>query len=210
MAMEIKGLVQFHKTPCQDKARTQEPYTSKPSACSLPNAVPALPKSTSIRDILSAYPYPNTLVVLHMRFPELKRYLEQCAAYFALTEGGEAAIAQRYLVPKAHHYHYDHLYGLEYEVDLARPEGSRVGRVFRESDGTEIKTGDELDVCFSSYRASGIGGFGFLKSLPVVREIRTQVRSLIISYFRHHDLIEVDTRCRVRFAREPSLPSDQL
>ncbi|MBQ8136664.1 MAG: 5'-nucleotidase C-terminal domain-containing protein, partial [Clostridia bacterium] len=168
-----------------------------------------LPFSTSIRDILSAYPYPNTLVVLHMRYTDVKRYLEQCAAYFAIEEDGTASIARRYLVPKAHHYHYDHLYGLEYEVDLKKPEVGRVGRIFRESDGKEVTRDDELDICFTSYRASGIGGFGFLKSLPVVREIRTQVRSLIISYFRHHPLIEVDPRCRVRFAEEPRLPSNQ-
>ena len=177
------------------------------SACSLPNAVSPLPETVSIRDILSFYPHPNTLVVLHMRMKDLRRYLEQCAAYFALDEQGNAAICTRYLEPKAHHYHYDFLYGLNYEVDVCLPEGGRVGRILRESDGTELRPDEEIDVCFSSYRASGIGGFDFLKSLPVVREIRTPVRSLIISYFERRGRVETDGRNPVHFKTAPKMVS---
>ncbi|MBR4503308.1 MAG: bifunctional metallophosphatase/5'-nucleotidase [Clostridia bacterium] len=170
------------------------------SACNLYNEVRGFEKTVTIRDVMKAYRFPNTLVVLRLTGTDIKNYLEQCARYFTLLETGEVVISREYLVPKAHHYHFDYLYGLAYVVDLSCREGDRVKKIVRLSDGSPIGEEDEADICFSSYRATGIGGFDMLRDKPIVREIPVPMQDLIIRYFESHPTVDPVVFSAVRFA----------
>ena len=169
------------------------------SACNLYNEVRGFGKTVTIRDVMKAYRFPNTLVVLRLTGADIKGYLEQCARYFTLLETGEVVISKEYLVPKAHHYHFDYLYGLSYTVDLRCGEGERVKKIIRLSDGCPIGEGDEEDICFSSYRATGIGGFDMLRDKPIVREIPVPMQDLIIRYLGSHPTVDPVVFSAIRF-----------
>ncbi len=175
------------------------------SACNLYNEVRGFGEQVTIRDVMKAYRFPNTLVVLRLNGAQLKEYLEQCARYFALSETGEVRIAGEYLYPKAHHYHFDYLCGLRYRVDLRRAPGSRVGRMVRLSTGREIGPEDGAEICFSSYRATGIGGFDMLKSRQVVREIRSPMQEMIIRYLSSHPPVDPEVFSAIEFADREGL-----
>ncbi len=160
------------------------------SACNLYNEVRGFGKSVTIRDVMKAYRFPNTLVVLRLTGAEIKAYLEQCVRYFTLLETGEVVISKEYLVPKAHHYHFDYLYGLVYDVDLRCEAGDRVKKIVTLSDGKTLGDADSADICFSSYRATGIGGFDMLRNKPVVREVPVPMHDLIIRYFSTHPVVD--------------------
>ncbi len=169
------------------------------SACNLYNEVRGFGTEVTIRDVMKAYRFPNTLVVLRLTGAEMREYLEQCARYFTLLDTGEVRISEAYLVPKVHHYHFDYLYGLRYSVDLRARPGNRVGRIVRLSDGEEIGEGDTADICFSSYRATGIGGFDMLRGRPVVREIPVPMPELIIRYFSKHPRVDPEYFSAIEF-----------
>ena len=169
------------------------------SACNLYNEVRGFGKTVTVRDVMKAYRFPNTLVVLRLTGAEIRSYLEQCARYFTLLETGEVVISREYLVPKAHHYHFDYLYGLAYTVDLKCCGGDRVKRIIRLSDGKPIGEEDEAEVCFSSYRATGIGGFDMLRDKPIVREVPVPMQDLIIRYFESHPTVDPVVFSAIRF-----------
>ena len=169
------------------------------SACSLQNDQKGFPALVTIREIHATYRFPNTLVVLSLTGREIKEYLEQCVRYFTLLETGEVTVSREYVWPKPHHYHYDYLYGLEYTVDLRNPPGERVECICRKWDGTRVEMEDREEICFNSYRASGIGGFDLLKGKKVIREIEGTVPELLIRFMQRHGTVDVDRTNPVRF-----------
>ncbi|MBA1393866.1 bifunctional metallophosphatase/5'-nucleotidase, partial [Lactobacillus sp. XV13L] len=78
-----------------------------------------------LRNILTSYPFANTLAVEVITGAELKAALEQAASYFAFEEG-QVQVAATFLKPKVQHYNYDVYSGIDYEFDLRQPVGHRV------------------------------------------------------------------------------------
>lgn len=60
-----------------------------------------------MREVLSAFAYPNTLSVLRLTGWDIRQALEHTAAYFALDQAGQPTVSEEYLVPKPQHYNYD-------------------------------------------------------------------------------------------------------
>ncbi|MEG2604417.1 MAG: bifunctional UDP-sugar hydrolase/5'-nucleotidase [Clostridia bacterium] len=160
------------------------------STTALANDYPGIGQEVTVRGIVSAYIYSNTLVVLRMTGAVLKRYAERCAEYFTLDEGGQLAISDRFLRPKQEHYNYDYFSGMEYAIDPRRALGDRVTRMSR--GGRPIAPKDVLTVCVSSYRASGTGGYDMLCGLEVVQDIQRDVAELLIEYVEQQKLVCVD------------------
>ena len=169
------------------------------SACSLQNEQRGFPREVTIREILTSYRFPNTLVVLRLSGREIREYLEQCLRYFTLLDSGEVQVSREYIYPKPHHYHYDYLYGLEYVADLEQKPGRRVLEIRRKWDGTLIGPEDTEEICFNSYRASGIGGFDMLKGKKVIREIEGYVPDLMIRFMKRHGKVDADPANAVSF-----------
>lgn len=125
------------------------------------------------RDVLTAYPYTNTLTVLRVTGSVLRRAMERSAEYFAVDEEGRLCVADAFLKPKVEHYNYDYFSGVNYAFDVSRPEGQRVVELTYQ--GKAVKDEDEFTICLNSYRASGAGGYPEYTQCQVVREINIEI-----------------------------------
>ena len=161
------------------------------ATCALANEIKGLPKDVTVRDVVSAYIYSNTLLVLKLSGATLRRYIERTAAYFALDNEGHACISDGFLRPKVQHYNYEYFIGIDYVVDIRRPVGQRVVSV--KLCGRELDDGEDVTVCVSSYRACGTSGYDMLLGQEVVRDIQEDVADLLIRYILEHPDIRVDT-----------------
>ncbi len=151
------------------------------SCTSLGNDPVGLDSPVTMRGVMAACPFANTLVVLEVTEAILRQALERCAAYFKLVNG-RPQISEEFLRPKVEHYNYDFYAGLSYAFDLRRPVGSRLARLVR-ADGTPLGTGP-FRLCTSDYRATGTGGYGILRECPVLWRGSVEMPDLIARYIR--------------------------
>ena len=161
------------------------------STTSLGNEIAGMNRDVTIRDVVSAYIYSNTLVVKEMTGAELRAYVERCAEYFDVRHGG-LVISDAFIKPKVEHYNYDYFAGMDYVIDARRPIGSRV--VSMKLDGEEIAPDQRVTVCMNNYRASGTGGYEMVKNARILKEYADDVSELIIRYISEHEQIIVDKR----------------
>lgn len=186
MAMEGSSLAEFFNTVQLSSTGAQL------SATSLANEVAGLPIVVHRRDVLTAYPYTNTVTVLKVSGEVLRKAVERSAEYFDLDADGKVCISQHFLKPKVEHYNYDYFAGIDYEIDVSRPAGSRVVKLLYQ--GKTVQDRDEFSISLNSYRASGAGGYDFYRDCPVVQESSTEMSELMLKYFGSHRNAEVQHR----------------
>lgn len=161
-------------------------------ACtSFANAVKGFNQSVTVRDIVSTYVYPNTLVVREITGTVLKQALEVCASYIDYTNG-ELTVSKRFLQPKVAHYNYDFFSNVEYTFDLTKSVGNRVVSMI--VNNQEVKPTDTYTLVMNNYRSSGVGGYEFFRDCPIVKEIQIEMTEIIIDYFKKHEYVTVDDR----------------
>ncbi|MEG0295681.1 MAG: bifunctional UDP-sugar hydrolase/5'-nucleotidase [Clostridium sp.] len=159
-------------------------------ACtSFANSIKGFDKDVTVRDIVSTYIYPNTLVVLKVTGEILKKALERSASYFDKDSSG-IKVSDLFLKPKVEHYNYDYFTNIKYTIDLNKEINNRVTSILY--NGNEIKPQDTFTLVMNNYRASGAGGYEFYKDCPIVKEILTEMPEIIINYFRNHTNVIVD------------------
>lgn len=159
------------------------------SLTSLANTVMGLPQKVSLRDIVSTYIYPNTLVVIKITGEILKKALERSAEYFDVIER-EIQISERFLKPKVEHYNYDYFSGVNYTFDLKKPIGKRVTSM--KFNGISVKNNQTFKLVMNNYRASGAGGYEFYADCPVIEDIQISTTDLVTNYIKKNPVIEVD------------------
>ncbi len=158
------------------------------SCCSLGNHVTGFAKEITIRNILSTYVFPNTLVVLEIDGNSLKKALEKNAEYFVI-EQGEIVSNPKYSYPKKEHYNYDMFDGIDYTIDVAKPLGSRITSL--KYNGLEILPTDMFTLAMNNYRATGGGEFTMYRNLKIVKEVQSDIATLLIEYIKKHKFISV-------------------
>lgn len=151
------------------------------SSVGLANQITGFAKEVSVRNIISTYPYPNTLVVCEITGAQLKRAMERSAEYFAVDEKGELTVSDSFLKPKIAHYNYDYYAGVSYEIDPLSPEGARIKNLCYE--GAAVKDEDVFTLCLNNYRYTGTGGYEVYQECKTVKEINTEMVELIMEYF---------------------------
>lgn len=154
------------------------------------NVIKGFGKNVTVRDILSTYPYPNTLVVLEVNRKILKLALERAASYFE-NNNGNVTISERFLKPKVEHYNYDYFTNINYAFDLNKEVGNRVTSI--KYKGKELSDNQTLTLVMNNYRASGAGGYEFYENCKVVKEILIEMPEIIINYFKNNPKVVVDT-----------------
>ena len=154
------------------------------------NVIKGFGKNITVRDILSTYPYPNTLVVLEVNREILKLALERAASYFE-NNNGNVTISERFLKPKVEHYNYDYFTNINYAFDLNKEVGNRVTSI--KYKGEELSDNQTLTLVMNNYRASGAGGYEFYENCNVVKEILIEMPEIIINYFKNNPKVVVDT-----------------
>ncbi|MFB9750910.1 bifunctional UDP-sugar hydrolase/5'-nucleotidase [Paenibacillus hodogayensis] len=141
---------------------------------------PGFPPHVTMRHIVSNYIYPNTLKVICITGRDMRAALERNAEYFILDGSGRPAINPKFSLPKPQHYNYDMWEGIDYTLDISRPEGSRVVRLAYR--GEPVDPDKEYDVAMNNYRAGGGGDYTMFQGKPVVKDIPTDVSELIANY----------------------------
>ncbi|WP_044477042.1 bifunctional metallophosphatase/5'-nucleotidase [Oceanobacillus massiliensis] len=134
----------------------------------------------TMRDIVSNYMYPNTLMVLELSGKDIKEALEKTAEYFTVIDQ-RIAVNPAYIEPKPQHYNYDMWEGIEYTIHASAEPGSRVTDIFYH--GKPIDYSQKYHVVLNNYRASGGGNYKMFKNKPVVKEIQKDAVELISAYF---------------------------
>jgi len=158
------------------------------SCCSLGNHVTGFSKEISIRNIFSTYVFPNTLVVLEIDGNNLNKALEKNAEYFVI-EQGEIVSNPKYSFPKKEHYNYDMFDGIDYAIDVAKPFGSRI--ISLKYNGTDIHPTDMFTLAMNNYRATGGGEFSMYRNLKIVKEVQSDIATMLIEYVKKHKYISV-------------------
>jgi len=156
----------------------------------------------TMRDVVSNYIYPNTLKVVRLTGRDIRAALEQNARYFAPDEQtGGLRVSAAYLEPKPQHFNYDMWEGIEYILDISKPEGRRVVKL--ERNGEPLDPDAEFEVVMNSYRAGGGGNFDMLKDKPVVREIPTDMTEILADYIRKRGTIRASCDHNWRVVNNP-------
>lgn len=136
------------------------------ASCALFLHATGFPKNITMRNLLSTYVYPNTLVIKEMSGKVLKEYLEKDAEFWVIKADGTIGVNPSYDYPKPQHYNYDMLDGIEYTIKVTNPVGSRIVSLTR--DGKDIQDDDVFKVCLNNYRATGGGNFAMIPGCKTV------------------------------------------
>lgn len=148
-----------------------------------------LPESVTMRDILSNYPFPNTLAVIELTGEQLKDVLEHAATFFDLDDQNEIKINPAFCKPKPQLYNYDMFYPLDYTFDITQPYGKRVAKLNYQQQ--EVKPSDKFKVALSQYRAVGGGNYPHYGADAIGYEVSTDMAELIAQYIKDNSPIKL-------------------
>ena len=101
-------------------------------------------------DISNIYKYENTLYKLEMTGAQLKKFMENSVKNYKTLEDGDDYVK---VDPDEPYYIYDFFSGVTYEIDLTKPEGSRI-KDLKYPDGTPVENEDVLTVAVNNYRVN--------------------------------------------------------
>jgi 2',3'-cyclic-nucleotide 2'-phosphodiesterase/3'-nucleotidase len=155
------------------------PVISQASPFSRTSEIPA--GEVTIRDLSSLYVYDNTLVAKLMTGAQLKAYLEYSAEYFVQTPVGAVVDVEK--LTNANNrpdYNYDYVSGLSYEIDIARPAGSRIRNLTY--GGGALDDAQKFVFAVNNYRANGGGAFPHVASAQELWSESTEIRTRIAEW----------------------------
>ncbi len=147
------------------------------------------PEQITMRDLVSTYVYPNTLVVKQVTGKVLREYLEKDAEFFTARDG-QIIVSPQYDYPKPQHFNYDMLDGIEYTICVSNPIGSRITRLTR--FGKDIADDEVFTLAVNNYRAAGGGNFNMIKTAPIVKEIQNSMVEILAEYIMKHPVIDFE------------------
>ncbi|MFJ8359589.1 bifunctional metallophosphatase/5'-nucleotidase [Streptomyces sp. NPDC093984] len=155
------------------------PVIAQASPFSRTSEIPA--GDVTIRDLSSLYVYDNTLVAKLMTGAQLRAYLEYSAEYFVQT-AADAPVDVEKLTNAGGRpdYNYDYVSGLAYDIDIARPAGSRIRNL--SFNGAALDDGQQFVLAVNNYRANGGGAFPYVASARELWSESTEIRTRIAEW----------------------------
>jgi 2',3'-cyclic-nucleotide 2'-phosphodiesterase/3'-nucleotidase len=78
-------------------------------------------------------------------------------------------------------FNYDVAQGVEYEVDLAQPEGKRIRNL--RYKGRPLGDDQKLRIAVNSYRAGGSAGYTMFRGAPIVWRSSQGIRDLMVEFY---------------------------
>ncbi|MFJ6522155.1 2',3'-cyclic-nucleotide 2'-phosphodiesterase/3'-nucleotidase [Streptomyces filamentosus] len=157
------------------------PVLSQASCFSRTARIPA--GEITIKDAAGLYPFENTLEARLMTGAQLKDYLEYSAKYYVQTPAGAPVdTAKLTNADNTPDYNYDAVSGLTYDIDIARPAGSRItGLSF---EGKPLDPAAKFVLAVNNYRASGGGAFPHVARAEQLWADSDEIRNTIIQWVR--------------------------
>lgn len=134
------------------------------------------------RDSVKIYKYDNTLYGVKVTGKQMKAIMEEKAGnFFNQYQPGDVTISFN---PNIRLYNYDMFAGLDYEIDISKPAGSRIQNVVYK--GQPLKDTDTMILALNNYRYGGLVSAGLLNEADVVYE-GGAVRDMITEYVESLD-----------------------
>ncbi|MEU0667349.1 5'-nucleotidase C-terminal domain-containing protein [Streptomyces lavendulocolor] len=163
------------------------PVLSQASCFSRTARIPA--GEVTIKDAAGLYPFENTLEARLLTGAQLKEYLEYSARYYVQTPAGvpvePAKLTNAGGTPD---YNYDAVYGLSYEIDIAKPAGSRIVNLsFR---GEPLDPAARFVLAVNNYRAAGGGAFPHVAGAKQLWANSDEIRNTIIQWVKTQGTVD--------------------
>jgi len=145
------------------------------------NPAVQVPKGqVTVRQIAALYPYDNELYAIEGTGKMVRDALENAARFYLSCSGarcGEGPLINREVIG----FNYDMAEGVEYEVDLTRPEGERIRNL--RFHGAPLAPDRKLRIAINNYRAAGSAGYSMFAGAPVVWRSGQEIRDLMVEYY---------------------------
>ncbi|MFM9447870.1 bifunctional metallophosphatase/5'-nucleotidase [Streptomyces acidiscabies] len=137
--------------------------------------------SVTIKDIAGLYIYDNTLYGKKLTGVQLKDYLEYAAKYYhQVASGTKVDTATLTNANNFWDYMYDTAAGVDYEIDIAQPEGSRIKNL--SYAGKPVADDQVFVVAVNNYRANGGSGYPHIAAAEIAYSSTNEIRQLMIDY----------------------------
>ncbi|WP_433749186.1 bifunctional metallophosphatase/5'-nucleotidase [Falsibacillus pallidus] len=159
------------------------------------------PSIVTMRDLVSNYIYPNTLIVLLLKGQDIKDALERSASYFSLDDNGEITVNPAFSYPKPQHYNYDMWEGIEYIINAAKPIGNRVQSLHFQ--GKPLSMTEDYEVVMNNYRAGGGGDYKMFKGKPKIKEVQMDMPELLAEHFIKHSIVKATVNHNWKVVNHP-------
>ncbi|MFF5517379.1 bifunctional metallophosphatase/5'-nucleotidase [Streptomyces coeruleorubidus] len=157
------------------------PVLSQAACFSRSARIPA--GEVTIRDVAGLYVFENTLEARLMTGAQMKAYLEYSANYFVQTASGAAVDPAKLTNANGTpDYNYDVVSGLSYEIDIAKPAGSRVTNV--RFEGQPLADDAKFVFAVNNYRANGGGNFPHVAAAPLLWSNSDEIRNTMIAWVK--------------------------
>ncbi|MFD7015434.1 bifunctional metallophosphatase/5'-nucleotidase [Streptomyces sp. NPDC059161] len=173
------------KTALASSQYASLPVLSQAACFSRSAVIPA--GKVTIKDVAGLYVYENTLEARLLTGAQVRAYLEFSANYYVQTTGkvDPAAITNANSTPD---YNYDVVSGVSYEVDIAKPAGSRIANVMFQGKPLDDKARFVLAV--NNYRANGGGNFPGVATAQQVWSSSEEIRNTMIAWVKAKGVID--------------------
>lgn len=137
--------------------------------------------AVTIKDIAGLYIYDNTLYGKKLTGAQLRDYLEYAAKYYHQVPAGTAVDTATLTNANSFwDYMYDTAAGVDYEIDIAAAEGSRIKNLTY--DGAAVTDDQVFVVAVNNYRANGGSGYPHIASAAIAYSSTNEIRQLMIDY----------------------------
>ncbi|MBB5218682.1 2',3'-cyclic-nucleotide 2'-phosphodiesterase/3'-nucleotidase [Treponema rectale] len=134
------------------------------------------------RDGVKIYKFDNTLFAVRVTGRQLKAIMEkQAGRFFNTFRAGDVTISFN---ENMRLYLYDMFAGVDYEIDISKPEGSRIQNVMFK--GKPLNDDESLILALNNYRFGNLKSEGMFGENPEYRDTSLAVRDMISDYVAKH------------------------
>ncbi len=145
------------------------------------NPAVRVPKGqVTVRQIAALYPYDNELFLIEGTGKMVKDALENSARYYLSCTGercGQPPLTNRSVAG----FNYDMAEGVDYEIDLTRPEGDRIRNL--RYKGKPLGPDEKLRIAINNYRAAGSAGYSMFLGAKELWRSGEEIRDLMVRYY---------------------------
>ncbi|MFD7285717.1 bifunctional metallophosphatase/5'-nucleotidase [Streptomyces sp. NPDC059863] len=166
------------------------PVLSQASCFSRTAAIPA--GKVTIKDAAGLYPFENTMEARLLTGAQIRAYLEYSARYYVQTAAGAPVDTSKLTnADNTPDYNYDVVSGLTYDIDIAKPAGSRI--VNLKFEGKDLDPAAKFVLAVNNYRANGGGNFPHVAAAQQLWANSDEIRNTIIGWVQAAGTVDPTT-----------------